>query len=243
MNKAIIVKTCIVRDDDIQYSHFFENKELRKALNKKNSKWYSAKDLVVLWIMNELKKFGIKTTKDEIEYRLLTTVSEDAGKEYKKDLYYLEYYICRVFMKEDVNVYILSDWTIEFASVDEFTLSRALHQINSYITINLNSILAEIYWRKDLQDIWKVQMSNSIDELIILDEIQKAEEKLDVTVSFKNNKELEKITVTRKLTEEERNDIDWAVKKAQFWEISDLKIHRWKVDWKITETKYRKKPK
>ena len=242
MKKAIIVKTCIVRDDDIQYSHFFENKELRKALNKKNSKWYSVKDLVVLWIMNELKNFGIKTTKDEIEYRLLTTVSEDNEKEYKKDLYYLEYYICRVFMKEDVNVYILSDWTIEFASVDEFTLSRALHQINSYITINLNSILAEIYWRKDLQDVWKVQMSNSLDELIILDEIQKAEEKLDVTVSFKNNTELEQITVTRNLHQEELNNINRASRKSKFWKVA-LKIHRWKLKWKITETKYRKNSK
>ena len=79
--------------------------------------------------------------------------------------------------------------------------------------------------------------------MIILDEIKKASEKLDVIVSFKNNKDLEKIAVTRKLTEEEKNDINWTAKKSQFWKLKDVKFHRWKIDWKITETKYRKKSK
>lgn len=242
MKETATVKSFIARNDDILYASFFEKPELRKILNKKR-KWYSVKDLVILHILSELKKFGIKKTKDEIEYELLTTVSENNWKEYKKDLHHLEYYICRVFMKENVNIYILPDWVIDFATVDEFSMSQILFPISSYITISLNSIIAEIYWRNDLRCVSDVQVTNSLDEMIILNEIKKASEKLDVIVSFKNNKDLEKIAVTRKLTEEEKNDINWTAKKSQFWKLKDVKFHRWKIDWKITETKYRKNSK
>ena len=202
-------------------------------LNKSTESWYSIKEILLLFARLELNKLWLKSMKIDriIELLKYRYIKDEHDKLHREDVYFFEYYTWRVFLQDEVNIYIFGN-DVEIATIDEFLMSEIVSIPKHYIKLSLNHLLSLLYKREELNNTNTTLLSITEDEKEVIEQMRLNEKKLDIHLSYKDWIILEEMKIKEPLTKEK------VANSKDFWTFEDLNFHRWKISsWKVVKKK------
>jgi len=153
---------------------------------KKQTKWrkLSVIDLIWIQIISQLRKFGlsldkIKATKQSLFYSLAKPRTKTPQ---------LELYISYCLLRQPCLLVVFKDGFCELALLEEYKQTIDLFSpLDSHIIINLNSIIQNIFSKKDLSPIYNISVELNNQELNLLLLIRNGNYQ-NIKIKFKDKK-------------------------------------------------------
>lgn len=141
-------------------NHWEKNK-LIESNRENNRGWrrYSVMDLVWLYIIKELRNFGVS-------HDLIQNVKKSLSENRQPDceFFQLEYYISLVLVNKPVYLLIFNNGDAHPLTEKEYQLNREYSSNMNHIQLNLNSILQQILPEKDLKPHYGEDYEHTLEE-------------------------------------------------------------------------------
>ncbi len=156
-------KTNSLSTKDFTYRviNHWEKNNLIDSGRKSNRKWrrYSIMDLVWLYIIKELRSFGIGL---ELIQKVREFLSREKTAESEFPI--LEYYVSLVLVNQPVYLIIFPDGEAYPMTEHEFQINREYNSHMHHIQLNLNSIVQKVLPDKDLSPRFEKDFELNMDE-------------------------------------------------------------------------------
>lgn len=198
---------------------------------------YSITGIVKGFLAKELINMEFHT--DKVERLIYNLENNYRATNFK---YNIDFYIQLISSGFEINFYIIWD-TVALLSEEEFIYNSQIETstINNLIVINLKKILE--FWQpgKYIFKEHKIFKPTSVpvtdEELEVLLQMSDNQGILDMNIQFdKQNNKPKTLEVNRKIDWDNINNLHKKARELNFWEIKDIKVHRWNItSWKAVK--------
>ncbi|MDN3651692.1 hypothetical protein QWY77_02800 [Thalassotalea ponticola] len=179
--------------------------------------WRRLNFIEVIWIrvLNELRKYGLSKKQLRESYR---TAFNYFTKPESASLF--EVAVCLVLQKKSITLCIFEDGWLEPMLEDETSINKILNLHGSYIQINLNSLMREVFPNVDKEEV-KLPMDISKEEEEVL-AILKAQNLTQLSISLKGG---QLVSLDKYFEFNNFEDANKFLSKVRFGEIKIKKRH------------------